>query len=88
LDSQETQGRWGWLVYLLGNVQAKKHNYDSAVYYYGKALPLVIAVQVPKDIVDINNGFRLHKLYGNEINPENHLAFIIPSFFQSAGTAT
>jgi two-component system NtrC family sensor kinase len=55
LDSKETTG-WGWLHYLMGNIQAKKRNYDSALASYRQALPLAISANIRKDVVDINNG--------------------------------
>jgi two-component system, NtrC family, sensor kinase len=66
LDLQDNEGRWGWLAYLLGNIQAKKNNYDSALIHYRRALQLAKVAQIPKDIVDINNGMaNVHKKAGN-----------------------
>jgi signal transduction histidine kinase len=56
LDLSENQGRWGWPLYLKGSIHSKNKDYDAALGYYKKALPLVIAANVRKDIVDINNG--------------------------------
>lgn len=56
LDLKETQGKWGWLPYLLGNIQAKLKNYDAALSLYRKALPLAIEGNINKDVADIYNG--------------------------------
>jgi tetratricopeptide (TPR) repeat protein len=63
LDVQGNEGKWGWLVHVMGNVQAKLKNYDLALAYYRKALSLA---EEPKDIVDIyNNIASVHKQIGN-----------------------
>ncbi len=52
MDRQINQGKWGWLYYLQGNIHRKMKQYDSAMYYYKAALPLVQY----KDIVETFNG--------------------------------
>lgn len=65
LDVAENQARWGYLVYVLGNVHAKMQNYDVALAYYRLALPLVIKESANKDIVDVYNSFSvLFKITG------------------------
>ncbi|HEX6848943.1 MAG TPA: ATP-binding protein, partial [Chitinophagaceae bacterium] len=62
IDRKINQGRWGWLYYLQGNTYRKMKEYDSAIYYYRTALPLVHY----KDIVETYNGFALlYKETGN-----------------------
>ena len=48
---------WGWLNYLRGNIWRKRKQYDSALYFYRAALPLV----EEKDVVETYNG--IAKLY-------------------------
>lgn len=52
LDLRDNQGQWGWLYYLLGNVNRKSKQYDTALAYYRTALPLV----QDKDIIETYNG--------------------------------
>jgi two-component system NtrC family sensor kinase len=40
LDIIQNDGNWGWLVYVLGNIEAKLKHYDIALAYYKLALPL------------------------------------------------
>ena len=53
LDLKTKQTEWGWLYTLMGNINRKTKQYDTALSYYHKALPLVVANHFPKDIVDI-----------------------------------
>ena len=55
LDTIQNGGNWGWLVYVLGNIQAKMKHYGVALAYYRLALPLVFKENYLKDIVDIYN---------------------------------
>lgn len=55
LDVEETGGVWGWLPYLLGNIQAKLKNYDAALSLYREAIPLAIKGNISKDVADIYN---------------------------------
>ena len=57
LDVMHNNGRWGWLVYGLGNINSKMKNYEVALGYYRLALPLVIKENAQKDIVDVYNAF-------------------------------
>jgi two-component system NtrC family sensor kinase len=62
IDRKINPGRWGWLYYLQGNIYRKMKEYDSAMYYYRTALPLVDY----KDIVETYNGIAmLYKDTGN-----------------------
>jgi tetratricopeptide (TPR) repeat protein len=66
LDIIHNGGNWGWLVYELGNIQAKMKHYDLALAYYRIALQLAIKDNYPKDIVDIyNNLAKVYKETGN-----------------------
>ena len=66
LDLSENQGKWGFLVYVLGNIHAKMKNYDVALAYYRTALPLVIKETANKDIVDVYNSMsRVFKITGD-----------------------
>lgn len=65
LDLVENQGKWGFLVYVLGNIHAKMQNYDVALAYYRTALPLVIKETANKDVVDVYNSMsRVFKITG------------------------
>jgi two-component system NtrC family sensor kinase len=55
LDRKTNEGKWGWLYYLQGNIQRKLKQYDSAMFYYSTALPLV----ANKDIVETFNGIAI-----------------------------
>ena len=55
LDKKLNNGQWGWLYYLQGNIHRKQKEYDSAMYYYRAALPLV----KNKDIVETYNGMAI-----------------------------
>lgn len=55
LDIIQNGGNWGWIVYVLGNIQAKMKHYDVALAYYRVALPLAFKDNYKKDIVDIYN---------------------------------
>ncbi|HLG40351.1 MAG TPA: ATP-binding protein [Chitinophagaceae bacterium] len=55
LDTKYNQRKWGWLFYLQGNISRKMKRYDSAMFYYRTALPLVHN----KDIVETYNGIAI-----------------------------
>jgi tetratricopeptide (TPR) repeat protein len=55
LDKKLNKGNWGWLYFLQGNIHRKNKKYDSALYYYRTALPLV----GNKDIVETYNGIAI-----------------------------
>jgi two-component system, NtrC family, sensor kinase len=55
LDKKISSRRWAWLYYLKGNIFRKSKQYDSALYYYRTALPLVDN----KDIVETYNGISI-----------------------------
>ena len=55
LENKEGKSRWGWLLYLQGNIHRKMKHYDSAMFYYRTALPLV----EHKDIVETYNGIAI-----------------------------
>ncbi len=62
LDRKINNGQWGWLYYLQGNIHRKTGRYDSALFYYRAALPLVEY----KDVVETYNGIALlYKETGN-----------------------
>ena len=53
LDLKTNQSEWAWLYILLGNINRKTKHYDTALSYYHKAMPLAVANNFSKDIVDI-----------------------------------
>jgi tetratricopeptide (TPR) repeat protein len=55
LDIVENKGRWGWLLYGLGNIHHKMKNHEVALAYFRLALPLAIKENAQKDIVDVYN---------------------------------
>ena len=55
LDKKINTRTWPWLYYLQGNIFRKLKQYDSAMYYYRAALPLV----ENKDIIETCNGMAL-----------------------------
>jgi tetratricopeptide (TPR) repeat protein len=65
LDVAHNKGQWGWIVYVIGNIHRKMNNEELALSYYRLALPLVIAENAQKDIVDVYNSLSaLHKDQG------------------------
>ncbi len=55
LNNKVNYQEWGWLLYLRGNIHRKTKQFDSSMYYYRAALPLV----EEKDIVETFNGIAL-----------------------------
>ncbi len=54
-DKKINSSPWGWLYFLRGNIYRKLKQFDSAMYYYRLALPVVDN----KDIVETYNGIAL-----------------------------
>ena len=69
LDKKINKENWGWLYYLQGNIHRKMKQYDSAMYYYRAALPLVDY----KDIVETYNGIAI--LYGETGKPDSSIYY-------------
>ncbi|HMG91046.1 MAG TPA: ATP-binding protein, partial [Chryseolinea sp.] len=55
LNKRISNEKWGWLYFLSGNIYRKRNQYDSAMYYYRTALPLV----ENKDVIETYNGIAL-----------------------------
>ena len=55
MDLIENNAKWGFIVYVLGNIHAKLQHYEVALAYYRMALPLVIKKSANKDVVDVYN---------------------------------
>ncbi|MBS1597519.1 MAG: tetratricopeptide repeat protein [Bacteroidetes bacterium] len=54
---------YGYIPYILGNIYAKKANYDTAIECYKKAATLTAEQKMYKDLMEIYNG--MAKLYRN-----------------------
>ena len=66
IDLETNGGKWDWLYYLFGNIEAKKKNYNAALRYYRTALPLAIETNIYKSIVEALNGIsKVYRDVGN-----------------------
>lgn len=63
LDVKETGGRFGWLTIQRGKIEAGLKHTDVALSLYRSAIPLVIANETPKDLLEIYNS--IAKLYSD-----------------------
>jgi signal transduction histidine kinase len=66
LDLQHNQGKWGWIKIVMGNIYRQMEDPEKALAYYRAALPVTVAVNMNKDLVDIYNGIAIvHRQTGN-----------------------
>ncbi len=66
LDLKDNGGKWDWVYWILGNIEAKQKRYPSALEYYRKALSLALQTNIYKTIVEANNGIaNVYKALGN-----------------------
>ncbi len=67
IDLKDNNGQWDWLYYLFGNIEAKRKNYDAALFYYRTALPIALRTKIYKSIVEALNGIaNVYREIGNE----------------------
>jgi signal transduction histidine kinase len=65
LDLKDNGGKWFWILYLMGNIEAKRGHLDTALEYYQLSLPAALKANSKKDIIDIYNGMaRVYKEKG------------------------
>jgi len=66
--AQELHINWSGNLYVLGSAYAKKHNYDSAMFYYRAGIPSAVLDHTEKDLIDIYNGISIIKKDQGEID--------------------
>jgi two-component system NtrC family sensor kinase len=69
IDVEINEGKWDWLYWILGNIQAKRHNYPAALGLYRKALALGLKTNIYKSIVEAHNG--IAQVYLETGNPDS-----------------
>jgi len=66
LDLKDNGGKWDWIYWILGNIEAKQKHYPAALANYRKALSLAIQTNIYKTIVEAHNGIaNVYKVLGN-----------------------
>lgn len=69
IDLEINGGKWDWLYWILGNIQAKRHNYPVAIALYRQALALGLKTNIYKSIVEAHNG--IAHVYMETGNPDS-----------------
>jgi len=59
--AHELHINWSGNLYVLGSAYTKKHNYDSAMFYYRAGIPAAVHDHTEKDLIDIYNGIAIIK---------------------------